>query len=52
MFSPEGSRVAFVRNVEGLNQVFLVELARAGHQPDSDATVTELLDQCVPVAGK
>jgi integrase len=29
----------------------LLELARAGHQPDSDVTVAELLDQYVPVAG-
>jgi DNA-binding transcriptional regulator YhcF (GntR family) len=29
----------------------LLELARAGHQPDSDVTVAKLLDQYVPVAG-
>jgi integrase len=29
----------------------LLELARAGRQPDSDVTVAELLDQYVPVAG-
>jgi hypothetical protein len=29
----------------------LLELARAGHQPDSDLTVAELLDEYVPVAG-
>jgi hypothetical protein len=29
----------------------LLELARAGHQPDSDLTVAELLEQYVPVAG-
>jgi hypothetical protein len=29
----------------------LLELARAGRQPDSDVTVAELLDAYVPVAG-
>jgi DNA-binding transcriptional regulator YhcF (GntR family) len=29
----------------------LLELARAGRQPDTDVTVAELLDQYVPVAG-
>jgi hypothetical protein len=29
----------------------LLELARAGRQPDSDVTVAELLDEYVPIAG-
>jgi hypothetical protein len=29
----------------------LLALARAGPQPDSDATVADLLDEYVPVAG-
>ncbi len=29
----------------------LLELARAGRQPDSEVTVAELLDEYVPVAG-
>ena len=29
----------------------LLELARAGRQPDSDLTVAELLDEYLPIAG-
>jgi hypothetical protein len=29
----------------------MLELARAGRQPDSDLTVAELLDKYLPVAG-
>jgi hypothetical protein len=29
----------------------LLALARTGRQPDSDVTVAELLDECVPLAG-